>query len=137
AIYVLDFYREAIETPLSLPEDIKKKMNLESRGRGRIWRVVPESLSHEAARAKRKPALRKAPSEELVKHLADPNIWWRLTAQRLVVERQDRAAVKPLEKLAHDADFAPGRAHALWALHGLGALDDAAVERALKDRDAG
>ena len=38
ALYVLDFYREVIETPLSLPDDIKKKLNLESRGRGRIWR---------------------------------------------------------------------------------------------------
>ena len=34
ALYVLDFYREVIETPISLPEDIQKKLNLESRGRG-------------------------------------------------------------------------------------------------------
>jgi putative membrane-bound dehydrogenase-like protein len=135
AIYVLDFYREAIETPLSLPEDIKKKMNLESRGRGRIWRVVPESFRRDPKRSA--PKLRKAPTEELVKHLADPNIWWRLTAQRLLVERQDRAAVEPLARLARDADLAPGRAHALWTLHGLGALDDAAIEHALKDREPG
>src|SRR5207248_1602428 len=42
AMYVLDFYREVIETPLSLPDDIKKRLNLESRGRGRIWRISPE-----------------------------------------------------------------------------------------------
>ncbi len=39
ALYVLDFYREVIETPLSLPDDIKEKLNLESRRRGRIWRI--------------------------------------------------------------------------------------------------
>jgi len=39
-LYVLDFYREVIETPLSLPDDIKERLNLESRQRGRIWRVV-------------------------------------------------------------------------------------------------
>ena len=44
ALYVLDFYREVIETPLSLPDDIKKKLNLESRERGRIWRIVPEGF---------------------------------------------------------------------------------------------
>jgi putative membrane-bound dehydrogenase-like protein len=138
AIYVLDFYREAIETPLSLPDDIKTKMNLESRGRGRIWRIVPDSFSHErSANAKRKPALRKAPTAELVRHLANPNIWWRLTAQRVLVERQDRSAVAPLTKLAREADLAPGRAHALWALQGLGVLDDVAVTEALKDRDPG
>jgi putative membrane-bound dehydrogenase-like protein len=44
ALYILDFYREVIETPLSLPDDIKKRLNLESRDRGRIWRVVPTSF---------------------------------------------------------------------------------------------
>src|SRR5207344_286437 len=44
ALYILDFYREVIETPLSLPDDIKKKLNLESRDRGRIWRVVPQGF---------------------------------------------------------------------------------------------
>src|SRR4029078_4042283 len=38
------FDAEVIETPLSLPDDIKKKLNLESRQRGRIWRVVPEDF---------------------------------------------------------------------------------------------
>jgi putative heme-binding domain-containing protein len=132
ALYVVDFYREVIETPLSLPDDIKKKLNLESRGRGRIWRIVPEGK-----RPAKKPSLRKAPAEELVAHLADANIWWRLTAQRLLVERQDKSAVQPLQKLAREAAFAPGRAHALWTLHGLKALDDALVESALRDPSAG
>jgi putative membrane-bound dehydrogenase-like protein len=41
AIYVCDFYREVIETPLSIPDDMKKRLNVESRGRGRIWRITP------------------------------------------------------------------------------------------------
>ena len=32
--------------------------------------------------AARKPALGKAASTELVRHLDDANIWWRITAQR-------------------------------------------------------
>src|SRR5207302_9832648 len=83
ALYVVDFYREVIETPLSLPDDIKQKLNLESRGRGRIWRIVPDGT-----RVRKKPNLRKASSRELVAHLDDPNPWWRLTAQRLLIERQ-------------------------------------------------
>src|SRR5262249_34049006 len=114
------------------PDDIKKKLNLESRGRGRIWRVVPEGT-----KPARKPALRKAPTEELVQHLADANIWWRLTCQRLLVERQDKAAVKPLEKLARESTSALGRAHALWTLRGLQALDDSLLAQALKDPVAG
>jgi putative membrane-bound dehydrogenase-like protein len=132
ALYVVDFYREVIETPLSLPDDIKKKLNLESRGRGRIWRIVPEGT-----RPAPKPALHKASVEELVKQLDNPNSWWRLTAQRLLVERQDRTAVKPLAELARNAALPTGRAHALWTLHGLKALDEAMIEHALKDPVAG
>jgi putative membrane-bound dehydrogenase-like protein len=132
AIYVVDFYREVIETPLSLPEDIKKKLNLESRGRGRIWRIVPED-----APKPKKPALRKAAAEGLVKHLDNPNPWWRLSAQRLLVERRDRTVKPALEKLAVEAKTAPGRAHALWTLDGLGALTDVSITKALKDADPG
>jgi putative membrane-bound dehydrogenase-like protein len=133
AIYVLDFYREVIETPLSLPDDIKKKLNLQSRGRGRIWRITVDR-----PRGKwRKPSLRKAPIKDLVNHLADDNAWWRLTAQRLLVERRDRSAVGPLEKLARTCAGKPARAHALWALHGLGALKDGLIELALKDPEPG
>jgi putative membrane-bound dehydrogenase-like protein len=142
ALYVVDFYREVIETPLSLPDDIKKKLNLESRGRGRIWRIVPAGRGvrgqGSGVRGKRaRPGLSKARTEELVKHLDNDNIWWRLTAQRLLVERQDKAAVKPLQKLAHEAKSGPGRAHALWTLRGLKSLDDALIERACKDPVAG
>jgi putative membrane-bound dehydrogenase-like protein len=131
AIYILDFYREVIETPLSLPDDIKKKLNLESRGRGRIWRVVPEGNF-----TAKKPALSKASTEELVAHLADPNSWWRLTAQRLLVERQDAKTVPLLEKLAADSTSAVVRVHALWTLRGLKALDDRLIEQGLKDASA-
>jgi putative membrane-bound dehydrogenase-like protein len=132
ALYVCDFYREVIETPLSLPDDIKKKVNLESRGRGRIWRIVPEGTKRP-----KKPALSKATSAELVQHLNDANSWWRLTAQRLLVERQDKKAVELLQQLAKDATSPQGRSHALWTLHGLKALDDKAVARALQDTDPG
>jgi putative membrane-bound dehydrogenase-like protein len=131
AIYVVDFYREVIETPLSLPDDIKQKLNLESRGRGRIWRIVPEGF-HPGP----KPALRKASAAELVGHLANANSWWRLTAQRLLVERQERSAIPALEKLSRDLSNPQGRAHALWTLHGLHALGDALVETALRDAEA-
>jgi putative membrane-bound dehydrogenase-like protein len=131
ALYVLDFYREVIETPLSLPDDIKKKLNLESRGRGRIWRISV------AGQPRCKPSLRKASTQDLVDRLADGNLWQRLTAQRLLVERQDREAVKPLHHLAFHSKSAAGRAHALWTLQGMKALVDEDIEHALKDSEAG
>ncbi|MCS6851667.1 MAG: HEAT repeat domain-containing protein [Gemmataceae bacterium] len=131
ALYVLDFYREAIETPLSLPSDIKARMNLESQGRGRIWRVVPEGT-----KPSRPPRLRQAATAELVGHLAHPNAWWRLTAQRLIVERQDRSVVGDLERMVRESPSALGRMHALRTLEGLQALSVPVVEKALADGDA-
>jgi putative membrane-bound dehydrogenase-like protein len=132
AIYVLDFYREVIETPLSLPDDIKVKLNLESRGKGRIWRIVPEGK-----RTLVRPALGKATTAELVKHLDNPNYWWRITAQRLLVERQDKGAVPLLVQLAKNAKLPAGRMHALCTLQGLGIVDESLIENALQDESAG
>jgi putative membrane-bound dehydrogenase-like protein len=132
ALYVLDFYREVIETPLSLPDDIKKRLNLESRGRGRIWRIVPDGFKHPP-----RVNLAKATAGELVEVLKDANLWRRLTAQRLLIERQDRSAVEALRKLAGDESQPVGRVHALWTLHGLKALDASLVVPALKAREPG
>ncbi len=132
ALYVADFYREVIETPLSLPEDIKRKLNLESRGRGRIWRIIPEG-----ARRTKRPALSKASTAELVRQLDDANLSWRLTVQRLLVQRQDAAAVKPLQQLARVAKRPQTRAHALWTLDGLHALNEGLILNALHDPEAG
>jgi putative membrane-bound dehydrogenase-like protein len=132
AVYVADFYREVIETPLSLPDDIKKKLNLESRGRGRIWRIVPDKGAPRV-----RPSLTKAPSADLVPHLAKVNAWWRMTAQQLLVERQDKSVVPALERLARTAKFPPGRAHALWTLQGLNALNENDIVVALKDPEDG
>jgi putative heme-binding domain-containing protein len=117
-----------IETPLSLPDDIKKKYNLESRGRGRIWRIVPDD-----SKKSPRPQLRSASTAELVKHLADPNAWWRLTAQRLLVERQDRSARPALEELVRTSTTPEGRMHALWTLNGIGALSPQLVSASLHD----
>jgi putative membrane-bound dehydrogenase-like protein len=130
ALYVVDFYREVIETPLSLPDDIKKRLNLESRGRGRIWRIVPDHF-----RTPPKSALSKVSSEELVRHLADANPWWRLTSQRLLVERQAKDAVPALARLAAEATSPQGRVQSLWTLQGLEALTDTQIQEALSDAE--
>ncbi len=108
AIYVLDFYREVIETPLSLPDDIKNRLNLESRQRGRIWRIVPEGHKHKPF-----PRMDKKSHNELAVALHNPNPWIRFTAQRLLMD------CKKEERLAailgkNDAVLTPvGNAHAI------------------------
>jgi putative membrane-bound dehydrogenase-like protein len=132
ALYVLDFYREVIETPLSLPDDIKAKLQLESRGRGRIWRLAPEGF-----KPSKMPDLSKASSAELADALLKPNPWWRLTAQRLLIERQAKDAVPTIRERLKIAAGKPGRANLLWALHGLGALTADDVLPAFDDPEPG
>jgi len=131
-LYLVDFYRQVIETPRSLPDDMKPKLVLRTQERGRIWRIAPEN-------AKRSPLPKwgNAPSSDLVTHLNDANIWRRLTAQRLIVERQDRLAVPALQKLVRSAALPEARAHALWTLNGLGAVTSADVATTLGDSSPG
>ena len=132
AVYVLDFYREVIETPLSLPDDIKSKLNLESRGRGRIWRITPEGF-----KASRLPDLSGLSVAKLAEELTSANPWRRLTAQRLLVERQPKIAAGAIRALMPNAADKPGHVNLLWTLHGLGELKVDDVRSALDSKQAG
>ncbi|MBL8796150.1 MAG: HEAT repeat domain-containing protein [Planctomycetia bacterium] len=128
-LYVCDMYREVIEDPSAIPDDILKIIDVTNgRNRGRIYRIVPEGQRRPEA-----PALSKASTAELVGKLEHPDSWWRETAQRLLFERQDKTAAELLRKLAVTARLPQTRLHALWSLHGLQALDDATLRQALDD----
>ncbi len=96
---------------------------------GRIYRIA-----HDDAPPGR-TSLAGAGPAELVEALADDNMFWRLTAQRLLVERGERDVEPALIErvMDHTVDgmgLNPGALHALWTLDGLGALaeDGAALD---------
>ena len=127
-LYIADMYREVIEHPWSIPEAIKKHIDLNSgNDRGRIYRVVPEGFKQPA-----RPQLATATTSLLVANLASPNGWTRDTAARLLYERQDRRAVPELEKLLRSRSM-HGRLHALYTLQGLISLESRHVLAALGD----
>lgn len=132
-LHVLDMYREVVEHPWSIPDDIKAHLDLSSgRDRGRVWRLTPPGFQQPPP-----PRLGKATTPELVAALENPNAWWRETAQRLLFQRQDRAAIGPLRKLTARSPSPLARMHALWALNGLGALEVTDILGALKSETAG
>jgi putative membrane-bound dehydrogenase-like protein len=131
ALYVIDMYRECIEHPWSLPDEIKRRLDLHSGfDRGRIWRIGPEGFVQP-----RTPKLSKANTAELVALLEHPNGWHRDTAARLLFERQDPKAIPLLEKLLKESNSAVGRVGAICALDGQGALKGSHVLVALNDSD--
>jgi putative membrane-bound dehydrogenase-like protein len=128
-LYITDMYREVIEHPASLPPVIKRHLDLTSgRDRGRIYRLVPQDFKQPAPLR-----LGAADTVTLVQTLNHSNSWQRETAARLIYERQDRAAVNPLEKLVTAAERPETRIRALYALDGLQALTAPVVLSGLRD----
>ncbi len=89
-LYVCDMYREVIEHPWSLPEGIKKHLDLNSgNDRGRIYRIQPEGHQRRSI-----PRLSEASDEDLQDLINHPNDWHQTTARRLLYERGVAAEVK-------------------------------------------
>ena len=140
-LHVLDMYRETIEHPWSIPDDLKSRLDLENgRDRGRIYRLEPPgfAISERINEATEFPG--NSSTEELVVMLSHPDGWWRDTAHRLLFERHDLSAV-PLLRASLNAPVpdaaqtdtselnmpsqriaAAGRVLALWTLHSLSSL---------------
>jgi putative membrane-bound dehydrogenase-like protein len=132
-LHIIDMYREVVEHPWSLPDDIKAALDLSSgRDRGRIYRLTPPGFQRPAP-----PRLGKASTKELVATLENPNSWWRETAQRLLYQRQDKSAVPLLRQLARQSASPLTQLHALGTLDGLGALEMADVALALNSHVSG
>ena len=96
---------------------------LRDRQHGRIYRIV-----YEGGETEKPLNLKDAGTGTLVEALTHPNMRWRKHAQRLLVESGDQGAVDGLIALVEDSStdeigLNPGAIHALWALQGLGALD--------------
>ena len=104
---------------------------LRDHSRGRIYRLVAAD-----APAGAKAVAQGAAPAELVAGLSGPTQYGRLQAQRLLVEGKVKAAVPALTQLVTQKADDVGAIHALWALQGLGALDEATHQKALLSASA-
>ena len=98
---------------------------------GRIWRITHEGTQP----ARQVPRMYSETTAQLAEHLQHPNGWWRDTAQKLLVLKQDKSIVATLKTLARTSSNQLGRIHALWAIEGLNSLDAPLVRELMKDRD--
>ncbi len=129
-LYIVDMYHGIIQHRGYITEYLRDQIlsrKLEAPVRvGRIFRVV-----HETTRRDTRPNLSQASAATLLATLSHPNGWWRDTAQRLLVERDDPSVVASLKTLAETASDVRTRLHALWTLDGTDRIDPATVIRAL------
>ena len=133
-LYVVDFYRQHIETPVSIPDDLKADMDFANgENHGRIYRIRPKN---ETDRKSASVNLSSKTASELVEFLAHPNGWYRLNAQRLLLENPDLGIVSAVEKMAMEHDDPRARLHAIYVLDGMDLLPVSVIQQALSDSHA-
>jgi glucose/arabinose dehydrogenase/mono/diheme cytochrome c family protein len=134
ALYVVDMYQGLLQHRIYLTtylrnqylsRGLEKPINM-----GRIYRIVPENVKKTAP-----VKLEDASSVELVAKLSDRNGWVRDTAQRLLIEKRDSRAVKPLREVTAKGEF-PAALHAFWVLHATDQLTPATIQAGLRSSDS-
>ncbi|HYE33596.1 MAG TPA: PVC-type heme-binding CxxCH protein [Methylomirabilota bacterium] len=134
ALYVVDFYNQAaIHNDTRGPKHgVRNAAVRPDRDHhfGRIWRV-----QHKQARKFDRLNLNGGQTAELVKALEHPNGWTRATAHRLLLEKNDAAAVEPLKTVLKSSNNSFARVHAVRLLAATGKLDDATLAAAVASPD--
>ncbi|EON77957.1 Putative c-type cytochrome [Lunatimonas lonarensis] len=128
-LYVLDFYRQHIETPVSIPDDLKEEMDfMYGEKHGRIYRIRPKNDTE------RRPIavdLSKATTSQLIELLAHPSGWYRTNAQRLLLEKGAPENQTSLEAFVNSHESPQARLHAAYVLEAWGLLNSSHVKALL------
>jgi len=135
ALYVIDYHRRFIEHPEWMADDVVQSGALyDGRDKGRIFRITPKGTP--AADWINGLKIGDLSAAELVTYLAHSNAWHRKTAQRLLVDRQDKSVIEPLKALVSNEEAPLGQLHAAWTLEGMGALTAEVVEVLIESKQA-
>lgn len=120
AVWVLDWYNYIVQhnpTPhgFETGEGAAYVTPLRDKKHGRIYRIV-----HHGGKQSSSPQVDGATPSELIAALGHDNLFWRLAAQRLLVERGRPDVVSQLAEVVKESDNPRAAAHALRTLAGLG-----------------
>ena len=134
ALYICDMYRKTIEHPDYLPVEIRKHTDFDSgKTMGRVWRVISDDLKPAELARRRRVDLAVADTAELCDQLRSSDGWFRDTAHRLLLERDEKSAVPVLERMVRNPEESPATVvHALRLLDAMESLGDELVEQALR-----
>lgn len=130
AVWICDWYNLIVQhnpTPTKADSGLDAKSGpgnaymtpLRDKEHGRIYRVFPKGSKNQP-----KPA-------SLTAAISSPDFFWRITAQRLIVDSSDQSQAPALKNLVTQAD-APVAISAFGTLQGLGLLDPETIRSALK-----
>ncbi len=151
-VWILDWYNFIVQhnpTPngYKTGKGNAYETDLRDKKHGRVYRLLSGAATKKSGAAP-VATLKNATPEQLVAALRSDNMFWRLQAQRLLVERGEKDVVPQLLELVADTSvdgigLNVGAIHALQTLQGLGVLSGdnemaaATVMAALKHPSAG
>ena len=93
-VWIVDFYREIIEDYSAIPRHLQQQYGLyNGNDRGRLYR-----LTHEQAPPSRSPVMNDLSDVDLIAELRSDLFWRRMTAQRLLRERNNRNVIPALRE---------------------------------------
>lgn len=134
-LYMVDFYRQHIETPVSIPDDLKEEMDfMHGENHGRIYRIRPKNVTE---KRNLNVNISKMNPSEWVQLLIHENGWWRSTAQRLILENPDPGLSPTLKNLVSNEKNEKAKVHALYLLASLNTLEEEMVKKALESEHVG
>ncbi len=134
-LYIVDMYRGIIQEgnwvrPGAYLRKVVEQYQFDKVvGRGRIWRLV-----HDTTKPAPQPRMNAETPAQLVAYLGHASGWWRDTAQKLLILKQDKSVAPALAAMARTDKNYLARLHALWTLDGLDALTPDIVREKLKDQ---
>lgn len=130
-LLVLDMYRETIEHPDSIPDDIKAHLDLvHGKTYGRVYELVPAGTWQPA-----RSQLDARDPGSLLQALASPHGWTRDTAQRLILEQADPKTSDSLRELLRSQVSGVSKAQIARTLDALGGLNAGDLTPLLRDTD--
>ncbi|HWL07039.1 MAG TPA: PVC-type heme-binding CxxCH protein [Planctomicrobium sp.] len=116
-IYIVDFYREIIEDYSAIPRYLQQQYGLiNGHQHGRVWRLI-----HDNSQLPTQVDFNTLTANQLLEQMQSDVLWRRQTAQRLLLERDDRSTVSDMERIILDGDASPSAV--LIALHTLQRFD--------------
>lgn len=136
ALYMLDYYRKIIEHPEWMSDEVNTSGELYAGDDlGRLYRITPEGTP--VMDFCDRLSLAQASVQELISYLEHPNRWWRINAQRLLVDRGGAEIIPGIKQFFQNTSSAVGQVHALWTLEGLGHFDVDLIRQAFLSEEAG
>ena len=130
-LYILDLYHGILQhrvyvTTYLRNQLVSRGLDKDNNDKGRIYR-----LKYKSGKLDETPKMDSMSSAKLVPYLAHANGWWRDTARRLIVQRNDKSVVKAVEGLLSSSSDHKAKINILWTLEGLNAVSLSAVKLGL------